>query len=363
MRKLLAAGAALLVAGAAGGLPSAHTFPKILVRDEGTAVTIEIAHDDLDEAAARLIVYPPAGYQVELGQPPGTTVGTAQGLVTAPDLGLARIVVAGGVVARSATSSVSPDGATVTLAEAARRCTGSSDHDAYWVLALRGSGQMLELPLFVDGSPPRVPGFAAATIRGCLPPPDVPAGSPGRAPLGFELARTAITLRGVFRGGPAGERRWRLVETEFVRGGDTPNAADTSEAQAVVYAGGAVSLEQPVVTMRGGFASVALRGLTSVPGRAEPRYQLQLGRERGSLRPSIALQPRGRTITGRLRVRPTGTSQVLYVQARGTVETLGLGASFCRPTFRADGIPCVYATRMGAVVLSAIRRVVVPPRR
>ncbi len=363
MRRLLpAAGVALLVAGSAGAAPAAHTFPKLLVRDAGSTVTIEIAHDDLDEAAARLTVYPPAGYETELDQPPGTTIGTARGLVTAPDLGLARIVVAGSVVARSGTSIVSPGGAPVTLAEAAGRCTGSAEHAAFWVLTLRGSGQTLELPLFVDSAKPEVPGFAAAAIRGCLPPPDVPAGTPGRAPLGFELARTTITLRGVFHGGPAGERRWRLVETEYLRGGDTPNAFDTSEAQAVVYSGSSVSLDQPVVTVLNGFATLELRGRSTVPESAEPRYRLHAGHVRGSLRASVRLRATGTSLRGRLRVRQTRTSQVIYVQARGAIDTLGLGASFCRPTFRPDGIPCVYATRMGGIVRSATRRVVVPPR-
>jgi hypothetical protein len=53
--------------------------------------------------------------------------------------------------------------------------------------------------------------------------------------------------------------------------------------------------------------------------------------------------------------------QVLDLWLRGAVETLGLGPAFCSPTFRSDGVPCVYATRMGTVVRSSPRRVVIPP--
>ena len=43
MRLVLAAAAtALVVAGGAGGAPSAHTFPKLLVQEHGRSTTIEI---------------------------------------------------------------------------------------------------------------------------------------------------------------------------------------------------------------------------------------------------------------------------------------------------------------------------------
>lgn len=360
---LVAIAAGFLVAGGAGATPAAHTFPKLLVREEGASITIDVAHDDLDEAAASLTIYAPAGYGANLARPPGTAIGTARGLVTAPDLGLAQIVVSGSVRARSPETTVSPAGEAVTLAEAAERCTGSRAHAAYWVLTLRGSGRTLELPLFADSATPDAARFASATIKGCLPPPDVSPETPGRAPLGYELARLAITFRDVFRAVPVGERRWRLVETEYARGGDTPNPADRSEAQAIVYAGSSVTLARPQTTVLGGLATITLRGRTGIPASADPSYRLYRGSARSSLRASFPLWVIGRTLEVRFQLPQTRTKQVIYVQARGSIETLGLGPSFCRPTFRPAGIPCVYATRMGGVARSAIRRVVIPPDR
>jgi len=354
---LVAVATALVATGGASGTPAAHTFPKLLVHEHGSSTTIEIVHDDLDDAAADLAIYAPAGYEAALAQPVGTTVGTARGLVTAPDLGLARIVVAGDVTVRSADATVTPADEAVSLADAAERCTGDRSHAGFWVLTLTGSGTRLELPLFVDQAPPDAR-FASATIRACLAPPGLPRGTPGRAPFGYELASMAITLRGVFGTASAGERRWRLVETEYARSGSVPNPADRSESQAVVYAGSLLVLAATRVRARDGVATVTITGQTSIPPSAEARYRLERGSGRGV---RSAATVAGRAVTAQLRIRQTHGRQVLDLRLRGTVETLGLGPAFCLPTFRADGVPCVYANRMGAVVLSAIRRVVIPP--
>ena len=104
-------------------------------------------------------------------------------------------------------------------------------------------------------------------------------------------------------------------------------------------------------------ATVTLRGQTTIPASADARYRL----ERGSGRAVHATASAGGAVTAQLRVRQTRERQVLALRLRGAVETLGLGPAFCRPTFRPDGIPCVYATRMGTVALSPVRRVVIPP--
>jgi hypothetical protein len=359
MRLSLAAVAtALVAAGGAGGAPAAHTFPKLLVQEHGRSTTIEIVHDDLDDAAAELVIYVPAGYEAGLSEPVGTTIGTVRGLVTAPDLGLARIVMAGEVAVRLPDTLVTPADEAVSLEDAGDRCTGTRSHAAFWVLTLTGSGTTLELPLFVDVAAPPAARFASATIHACLAPPDVPRGTPGRAPLGYELAHMAITLRGVFGAAPAGERRWRLVETEYGRAGTAPNPADRSESQAIVYAGSPVTLAAAHVKTRGGVATVTLRGRTSIPASAEARYRLDGGSGR-RLRKSVSAT--GRAVTAQLRIRQTHVKQVLDLWLRGAVETLGLGPAFCSPTFRSDGVPCVYATRMGTVVRSSPRRVVIPP--
>ena len=134
----------------------------------------------------------------------------------------------------------------------------------------------------------------------------------------------AITLRGVFGAAPAGERRWRLVETEYARAGTAPNPADRSESQAVVYAGSPLTLAAPRVETRGGVATVTLRGRTSIPASAEARYRLDGGSGRGLHASASAT---GRAVTAQLRIRQTHVKQVLDLWLRGAVETLGLGPS------------------------------------
>ena len=58
---LVAVATALVAAGGAGGAPAAHTFPKLLVHEHGRSTTIEIVHDDLDDAAADLAILAPPG--------------------------------------------------------------------------------------------------------------------------------------------------------------------------------------------------------------------------------------------------------------------------------------------------------------
>ena len=108
---------------------------------------------------------------------------TAQG--TAADLGGALLPLTGTVQVRAASGTYLSGTTQVPIAAAATQCTGTATHTAYWVLILQAAGQTLELPVFVDSpAAPPAPGgsasaFASTSIQACLPPPDVPAGTPG----------------------------------------------------------------------------------------------------------------------------------------------------------------------------------------
>jgi hypothetical protein len=359
----LGAAASALALLAAGSAPAAHTFPKLLVHDRVGSVTIEIAHGDLDDPAAELTIYVPRGYTPSLKHPAGTRIGRAHVLVTAPDVGLAQIVLDGVVEARDATATYASGDGRVPLMAAAEACTGAAEHAGFWVVAIRGAGQSLELPLFVDPAAPPASDFAVATIRACLPPPDLPAGTPGRAPLGLELARAVLRLDRVLTSSGTGERRWRLTETEYAPGTGVANAADTAETQSLVYVDRGVTLGRPVLRIDDGVVTLHLSATSAIDGAAEPEYRLFRGARPGALRPGAALRWSGRLLRGTLAVRQTAKAQTLYVEARGTVEALGLGLSACRATFRALGTPCVYATRPGFTRRSAVLAVAIPPRR
>ena len=123
----------------------------------------------------------------------------------------------------------------VPIATASTQCTGTATHTAYWVLILQAAGQTLELPVFVDTvTTPPANAFAAASIQACLPPPDVPVGTPGRATFGFKLTQVNFKVNSIFTSPGTAEARWRVLATPYNPGKGTPNAAGTVEAQSVV---------------------------------------------------------------------------------------------------------------------------------
>ena len=47
----------------------------------------------------------------------------------------------------------------------------------------------------------------------CLPPPDVPVGTPGRATFGFKLTQVNFKVNSVFTSDGTAEARWRVLAT------------------------------------------------------------------------------------------------------------------------------------------------------
>jgi hypothetical protein len=356
---LAAVAVAVLVA--AGSVPAAHTFPKLLVRDRSASVTIEIVNDGLDDPAAGFTVFVPRSYGPSFPRP-GATIGAASARVTAPDLGLAQIELDGTIEARTGADTYSRDGVHVALADAAQECTGTAAHAGFWVVTLRGTGRALELPLFVDASTPETAPFASATLRACLPPPDVPVGTPGRAPLGSEVARLALRLDSVLARPSGGLHRWRMTEIEYVPGRGVPNPRDMAETQSLVHLDRLIVLDRPRVVTTDGVARLELRARSTIAGTVDAAYRLFRGASARSLRSSVELESRDGTLRATLLLRQTARRRPIYLQARATVETLGLGPASCRPTFAVLDVPCVYATRPGFTAMSPIVRVVVPPR-
>jgi hypothetical protein len=83
-----------------------------------------------------------------------------------------------------------------------------------------------------------------AYIQICLPPPDVPAGTPGRATFGAKLYSAELSLLGVFRLVPEGV--WIGYSTPYTPLVGTPNPAGTVASPAAVGTTGAVSLRAKI---------------------------------------------------------------------------------------------------------------------
>ena len=355
----LTAAVALTVVGQAA---AAYTSPRLLVTDDQTgATTISFTQNAGDDPTAKLSFYVPAGYTSTLSQAAGATIGTVNAAGTAADLGGALLPLTGTVQVRAANGTYLSGSTQVPIAAAATQCTGTANHTAYWVLILQAAGQTLELPVFVDlVTTPPASAFATASIQACLPPPDVPVGTPGRAAFGFKLTSAVFTVNGIFASSGSGDLRWRLLATPYTPNTGRANAAGSVEAQSLVAFPRTVALRKPVrIVAKKGTAAYRFTSTVALPAGATPSVRLFRGRTATALGSAIALRRSGTTFSGTVAIRQTTRAQTWYFQARATVPTADLGASACQPTF---GVSCLSATRAGYTARSNTVRLVVPKR-
>jgi hypothetical protein len=90
------------------------------------------------------------------------------------------------------------------------------------------------VPAYVDDVPLTIPlsSIANNTITFCLPPPDVPAGTPGRAALGAKLVSATLNITDVFSAAPQWYT-WHATVTPYSPGTGKANPAGTVEVQSV----------------------------------------------------------------------------------------------------------------------------------
>jgi hypothetical protein len=240
---LLAASAALVtlaLAAGAGSRSLTYTSAKIEVRGPAKLGAtgfheIHVILRPTDDPTVKVVIYAPAGYRANLSAASGSQVGTVSAKVQTADLGGATLPLSGVVNAAGAASRIPSGSTTVALGDAAVVCTGSPTHAAYWLLVLTAAGQTLQLPAYVDPAAGPETAFASFKIQVCLPPPDVPPGTPGRATFGVKLFDADLTLKNVFTNPTSGSRHmWSAIFTPYAPGAGTPDIAGTVEARSVV---------------------------------------------------------------------------------------------------------------------------------
>ena len=168
---------------------AAYTSAKLEVTQAGKKTTIKLSVDPNDDPTAMLQIHVPSGTRVTTKQAPGTALGRVRAVVRALDLG-------GGDLALQGRVRVAARGQ--VSAAVRHACIGTTRPTATWVLALSAAGWQLDVPAYYVAYRP------AGEIYVCLPPPDVPVGTPGRAPFGAKLSSLEATLTGVFRTVSAG---------------------------------------------------------------------------------------------------------------------------------------------------------------
>ncbi len=243
----------------------------------------------------------------------------------------------------------------VPLAQLALQCTGTTTHTAYWVFKLTAAGNALELAAFFDLTAGAEQALGTSKITICLPPDDIPAGTPGRSPLGIKLVDSVLTFnRGVFTNpSTAGLYLWSSIWTPYNPGLGTANAVGT------VSAISATAL--PILaTLTGTYSkakkSAALAGRISIAGQfvAGVKIPLYAGTKKTGLKragSTNATKASGAFTAIKRMVRTT------YYQVRLAIPAV-VQPQLCAAVPTNLGLPkCVTSTVGGFAVLSNILRV------
>jgi hypothetical protein len=205
-------------AGNTGTLAVWHT-PMVLGGSSST--TIHVRLPKTSDPVVRLAIFAPDGYGTTLDQPAGAKIGTVAATVYSYD-----------------TQLMLPLEGTVNTDDPAKHTADACSpgaHAAVWLLNLSALGQTLQVPLYVDATTGSETLLGAYRLIICLPPPDVPQGTPGRSAFGAQLLDAQFTVNGVFKT-PAtgGALRWESLVTPYNPGQGTPNLGGTFEARALV---------------------------------------------------------------------------------------------------------------------------------
>jgi hypothetical protein len=223
----VAAGVAALAAVVAvpAAMAKEYSSAKLAVTQAGGVTTIKASLDPNDDATASVRILAPAGTQLTTTQGPGTSLGPVKAIVKALDLAGADLPLEGQLV-------VAAPGQVPAAQQAA--CLQATTPAATWVMVLTAAGQTLQVPTYLV-----TPASGPAYIQICLPPPDVPAGTPGRATFGAKVYSAELAISGVF--GSVSNGAWVGLWTPYNPGVGSVNVAGTIATPAAI-APGAVTL-------------------------------------------------------------------------------------------------------------------------
>jgi hypothetical protein len=303
---------------------------KLSVRQTPTSLTVKISQAQTDPQPAKITVYVPSGYTINAAAAAGAKIGTATGTVFVRDQNI-PLPLSGDVV-------VAPPNTNATGC-----ATGT--HLAVWVLELQVAGQSQQLPVHVDPTAGAETALGAYKLVICLPPADVPQGTPGRAPNGSQLLDATFEVDNVFTAAP-GDTVWKAFTTPWKPGVPVPNPAGTVETRALV-SNGTVTLNAKALKIKGR-RYVRATGKVTQAGAAVAGTQVSLllnGKLRFRTKPtsaagaySIVLQKKGK--------KTTTTFQTRVTVAERDATTIGCAS----PSL--PNVPCVNATSSGFTAVS-----------
>ena len=208
--------------------------PKLIVSSttpqaagSGGPVRIGVVASNADDPTLKVDIYVPTGYQI--GSPAvGTKLGDVTATAAAADLGGAVLPLTGEL------DAINPASFTDAQKAQAVQCLGGRPASQTWDLRLTAAGQTLDVPVYVlaAAAPELASGFQTV-LRVCLPAPDVPVGTPGRATFGAKLLSATFASSAITQPVATGDYRWTSLWTPYNPGKGTPNAAGSVETQSL----------------------------------------------------------------------------------------------------------------------------------
>lgn len=232
LRAVLVAAAALATLVAANAALAANTgsvavwhTPQTLANSQSTTIHVNVPQ--ATDPIAAVNIYSGTGYSLNTSQANGTQIGSVEATAFSRDNNL-TLPLSGTVVTDDPASAANKAGSL--------QCVGVPQSRAVWIMNLSVAGNTLQIPVYVnatDGAPDQALGGFRLSI--CLPPPDVPVGTPGRAFQGAQLLDAKLTVNNVFTTPTGGGLvKWETLYTPYNPGKGTVNRAGTFEARAFV---------------------------------------------------------------------------------------------------------------------------------
>jgi hypothetical protein len=329
----VAVGAMLAFAGGAFAANTAtvavwHT-PMVLGGSSST--TIHINLPQATDPIAAINIYVPTGYTLNTSQATGTSIGNVDATAFSHDNNLTLPL----------TGTVTTDAPANHIADSTA-CARTATSAAVWILNLSVAGQTIALPLYVNPTAGAEQALGAYKLSICLPPPDVPIGTPGRSANGAQVLDAKFTVNGIFSTpSTAGILRWESLFTPYNPGKGTVNLAGTFETRSLVALPVGLSL---TATHKG--TAYTVRGKASEGGIPAPGTAVLI--LRGTLPSKLVKVAAARTspvgtFSSSGKVRPKKTT---YFKATATVKERDFTAQGCVNPLPATVAPagCVSAT-------------------
>ncbi|MGZ4334021.1 MAG: hypothetical protein ACXVRJ_07075 [Gaiellaceae bacterium] len=188
------------------------------------STTIHVKLPQTTDPVAAINIYVPSGYTANLSQAAGATIGSVDAAAFSHDANLTLPL--SGAVTTDAPSNHTAD---------STACARTPTSAAVWILNLSVAGQAILLPLYVNPTTGAEQALGAYKLSICLPPPDVPIGTPGRSANGAQVLDAKFTVKGILTTPSSGATlRWETLFTPYNPGQGTVNALGTFEARSLI---------------------------------------------------------------------------------------------------------------------------------